>query len=320
MNFSLSATASRVPLVQAEKPSALATTVSAPETGPATSVTSNGASTTRPLAEPSSRTVEATDVRAAEEPETTSPETLRVRPGSMQISPSTETQTESTPSVLEATGTDTANTATADPSAVDTNQAETKPIITPATTRVPAETTVAEKAQIVHVMTAGSTAPDITPAPILEPDPHQAAFDDTGPGRVPSSPIDIPAPKPASVEVTETITALPKPTTPAAAEAATTEIATTAGPSRIVVKAKLDSWIQVRDDRLNQLIMTRLLREGDQYDVPNRLGLVLLTGNAGALEFIVDGEHTPAIGPLGAVRRHVVLDADKLRSGGAVLE
>lgn len=89
--------------------------------------------------------------------------------------------------------------------------------------------------------------------------------------------------------------------------------------SRIVVRAKLNSWIQVRDDVDNQLLLTRLLRAGDTYPVPNRSGLMLLTGNAGALEIQVDGETVPGIGG-GAVRRAVALDVERLRQGKAVVD
>ena len=168
-------------------------------------------------------------------------------------------------------------------------------------------------------------ASEPVPVPVAEPDPRQAAFDDTGPGRVPSGPIVTPAPEPLPTAAAEPGANTPPPSSTEVAAlptqpAASAEIGATDGPSRITVKAKLDSWIQVRDDRVNRLIMTRLLREGDQYEVPNRAGLVLLTGNAGALEFIVDGEQAPAIGPLGAVRRNVSLDAEKLRRGDAVVE
>ncbi|MCH8214953.1 MAG: DUF4115 domain-containing protein [Proteobacteria bacterium] len=90
--------------------------------------------------------------------------------------------------------------------------------------------------------------------------------------------------------------------------------------SRILVRAKMNSWIQVRDDNGNRLLLTRLLRTGDTYRVPNRPGLKLLTGNAGALEILVDGIAVPSIGPLGAVRRSVALDIERLRQGTAILE
>jgi len=90
--------------------------------------------------------------------------------------------------------------------------------------------------------------------------------------------------------------------------------------SRILVKAKMNAWIQVRDDISNQLLLTRLMKPGDSYAVPDRPGLKLLTGNAGALEIEVDGTVVPSIGPVGAVRRGVALEIDRLRAGTAVSE
>jgi hypothetical protein len=87
--------------------------------------------------------------------------------------------------------------------------------------------------------------------------------------------------------------------------------------SRILVIARKNSWIQVRDNITNGLVMTRLLRAGDSYRVPDRSGLVLLTGNAGALEILVDGMKVPDLGEAGKVRRNVVLDPDLLRQGTA---
>jgi cytoskeletal protein RodZ len=87
--------------------------------------------------------------------------------------------------------------------------------------------------------------------------------------------------------------------------------------SRIMVRAKTASWIQVRDDTAKQLLLTRLLQAGESYMVPDRPGLKLLTGNAGALEVLVDGKEVPSLGPVGAVRRDVSLDVDRLIKGTA---
>lgn len=87
--------------------------------------------------------------------------------------------------------------------------------------------------------------------------------------------------------------------------------------SRITVRAKSTSWIQIRDEAQDQLLFTRLLRAGDEYQMPNRNGLSLMTGNAGALEVLVDGEVVPSIGEEGEVRRSVAMDPDRLKSGTA---
>ncbi|MEX0814249.1 MAG: helix-turn-helix domain-containing protein [Dongiaceae bacterium] len=86
--------------------------------------------------------------------------------------------------------------------------------------------------------------------------------------------------------------------------------------SRIVVRARLESWVQISDAG-NAPLFTRVLRAGDSYQVPNQAGLTLSTGNAGGLEISVDGATAPALGPVGVVRRGIPLDPDRLRDGTA---
>ncbi len=84
--------------------------------------------------------------------------------------------------------------------------------------------------------------------------------------------------------------------------------------SRIVLVAESESWVQVRATS-GELLLTRVLRPGDRYLVPDRPGLVMMTGNLGALRIIVDGEAAPGLGPLGVIGRDIPLDADRLLSG-----
>ena len=88
------------------------------------------------------------------------------------------------------------------------------------------------------------------------------------------------------------------------------------GDPRVVIRASEDSWVEVRKGN-GELLLTRVLREGEKYHVPNRSGLTLVTGNAGALKFSVDGEIVGDIGPLGTVRRNVLLDPQALKDGTA---
>lgn len=90
--------------------------------------------------------------------------------------------------------------------------------------------------------------------------------------------------------------------------------------SRILITAKGNSWIQVRDDNANEMLLTRLLRAGDSYRVPDRSGLKLLTGDAGALEIRVDGQPVPSVGHSSSGRRNIVLDAERLRAGTATAD
>jgi cytoskeleton protein RodZ len=84
---------------------------------------------------------------------------------------------------------------------------------------------------------------------------------------------------------------------------------------RIVLKAKADSWVEVRDPESNATLIARLLKTGDVYRIPDKRGLKLLTGNAGGLVVMVDGQLAPPLGKDGAVRRGVELEPESLLKG-----
>ncbi len=84
--------------------------------------------------------------------------------------------------------------------------------------------------------------------------------------------------------------------------------------SRITVLAVDEAWIQVRDAD-NRLLLSRLMRAGDRYLVPNRDGLQLITGSAGDVRIFVDGQQAPSLGEPGEVRRDIRLEADYLLAG-----
>ena len=86
---------------------------------------------------------------------------------------------------------------------------------------------------------------------------------------------------------------------------------------RVVIRALEDSWVQVTGAG-GELLYTRIMRAGDEYRLPNRDDLVLMTGNAGALEITVDGTLVPSIGPIGTVRANIPLAPDRLLAGIAV--
>ena len=85
---------------------------------------------------------------------------------------------------------------------------------------------------------------------------------------------------------------------------------------RVVITAVDDSWVQVMGPD-NELLLTRILHAGDSYRVPDRPGLVMVTGNAGGLEVRVDDAIAPTLGPLGVVLRDIALDPDRLLAGTA---
>ncbi len=147
----------------------------------------------------------------------------------------------------------------------------------------------------------------------------------------PSKPAEIAAATPPAAEKAEKKEPAPMPATApeqaSAAPAPTAEKAEKKEPApatrtaslstEIELRAKADSWIQIRGPG-GRVVLMRILRTGDTYKVPEEKGLTLMTGNAGAIEITVDGKPVPAIGPYGAVRRDVALDAARLRAGTAV--
>jgi cytoskeleton protein RodZ len=89
------------------------------------------------------------------------------------------------------------------------------------------------------------------------------------------------------------------------------------GPARIVLHAVAESWIEVRDAD-GAVLFTGELKPGENYQVPDRPGVEMRTGNAGGLQITLDGKPLPALGAPGAVRRHVVLDPQALASETAI--
>lgn len=193
---------------------------------------------------------------------------------------------------------------------------------------------------------APSTSAPATPAPAaLPPAPAAvasvpAATEQTPAPAVPAAVASAPAaPAPASpassapvpaasapgpaVETPTAPTALPAQppaqtanTAPAAAPPAAASFgAADTGNSRIRVEATGPAWIQVRGPN-NEQVFTRLLNAGERYVVPDREGLTLLTGNAGAVRIVVDGQPLPPFGAEGEVKRGIPLDPERLKTGG----
>jgi cytoskeleton protein RodZ len=158
------------------------------------------------------------------------------------------------------------------------------------------------------------TPTSVAPAAPVSPPPAVASR----PAPPPVAASAAPAPS-ASVATTPTSDATseeeedttPEPTTLAAAPAATTPA------GHVTLRARQDSWVQIQSSD-GVTVMARTLRAGDSYTVPDRPGLRLTTGNAGALDVMVDGQIAPSIGQIGAVRRNVALDPARLKAGTAL--
>ncbi len=81
--------------------------------------------------------------------------------------------------------------------------------------------------------------------------------------------------------------------------------------SRIVLRATVTSWVELRDAGGKRLL-SRLLRTGETYKIPGRSGILFTTGNAGGIDILVDGQPIAALGPIGAVRRDIAMDPKTL--------
>ncbi len=152
---------------------------------------------------------------------------------------------------------------------------------------------------------AQPTAPAI-PAPVAAA-PSGYAMPNVPPSSAAAMPLPpMPDQAPARAE----------PTDPALASApAAPAPAANGDEPRMVVRARADSWVQVRD-KSGQVLLNRVLRPGDTWPVPgNKPALLLTTGNAGGTELLVDGIVAPAIGGPGVVKRDLPLDPDAIKSG-----
>ena len=70
--------------------------------------------------------------------------------------------------------------------------------------------------------------------------------------------------------------------------------------TELVLKAIGNSWVEIEDLNGN-ILMTRLMRPGETYIVPNINGLTLNTGNAGALSLSRGDIFLPSLGDVGEI-------------------
>ena len=160
--------------------------------------------------------------------------------------------------------------ATVSPTEVPPNTAS--PAETPSATAPPAETPL-------------TTAPPAA-APPAEAPPAAAS---------PAAPPPTAEVSPAAASTSE----------PVAEPAAPTDEGTT---SQVLLQATGETFIALRTPD-GEIFLSRLLRAGEIYKIPpENPTLTLDTGNAGALQIVVDGRALPPLGAVGAVVRDIPLD------------
>lgn len=177
----------------------------------------------------------------------------------------------------------------------------------------------AEAALLSQTAPATEAVPTVAAPEITPPAPGMAAAPEAAPAAPSLDATGLPTVAAPAAPTTGNLAGL-APATDAPGLPAITDgqaFGATEGPSRIVLVARLESWVQVTDPETNALL-TRVLRAGDRFYVPDQEGLSLATGNAGGIDIWVDGRKAPVLGPVGVVRRGVALDPQRLVDGTAV--
>jgi cytoskeleton protein RodZ len=141
--------------------------------------------------------------------------------------------------------------------------------------------------------------------PAAEAQAEQPEEEDVAPPEEPdAAPPAVPAAeKPAAAELPPAKTA--DASEPAAAPASAQD--------GITLNVKENSWVEIRDQS-GKAIVSRMLKTGDQYFVPNRPDLIMSLGNAGGIEGMMDGKPLPPFGKKGEVRRNISLDTKALKA------
>ncbi|MDI3308609.1 MAG: DUF4115 domain-containing protein [Acetobacteraceae bacterium] len=164
--------------------------------------------------------------------------------------------------------------------------------------------------QLEQMADEGSAPP---PPAVAEPVPPPPTVAEP----VPPPPIQ-PTPSSAVAATVPRVVA-PAPAAPEPAPAPEAPLAAAAPPrpeeGRVVLRAKAEAWVQVRERPGGPILVNRVLRPGESWTAPAKEGLLLSTGNANGLEILVDGQVVPGLGPGRAVRRDVPMEPEKLKAG-----
>lgn len=86
----------------------------------------------------------------------------------------------------------------------------------------------------------------------------------------------------------------------------------------VLLKIKDSAWIEIRDKN-NKVLISRTLKAGDSYTVPDGSDYTLSTGNIAAVQFIVGGEKLPLLGNRGDIRRGLFLTPENLKKAASSL-
>ncbi len=79
----------------------------------------------------------------------------------------------------------------------------------------------------------------------------------------------------------------------------------------VSVKSLQTSWVEIVDQN-NDIVLSRILKADEVFDVPNPKGAKMITGNAGGIVVILNGQELPKFGNMGDVRRNISLSPSDL--------
>ncbi len=186
------------------------------------------------------------------------------------------------------------------------------PVITssPAVSQVFPPEPVLDSVSAPRPVLAPATAPGILPSESAPGGPVPSPLQS-----VPTSaPTPAPTPAPApGILPSESIPGVQAVVAPdVGSQNATSSQSSALSPSGVVIEAQADSWIQV-NRRDGQVLISRILRTGDRYAVPQESGLRLISGNVAGIVIWIGNEKLPSIGNPGQVVRDISLDPEELR-------
>ena len=81
--------------------------------------------------------------------------------------------------------------------------------------------------------------------------------------------------------------------------------------SGVILKIIRNSWVEIKDQN-GKPIVSRVLKEGDKYFVPDSPGMTMSLGNSGGVEIEIDGQSLGMLGAKGEVMRNIPLTAESL--------
>ena len=180
-----------------------------------------------------------------------------------------------------------------------TSQADNAPAAQPAApqTPPPAATATPTPGATPNAVVPGQGSQATPPSPAAPTPPAAASQAATG---------AVPAPAPASAS----------PTTASPTADQTASAGAVPPAAKVVIRANRDSWIEIRDKDDN-VVLQKVLRQGESFNVPDQKGLLMTTGNAGGIVIELQGKALQSLGSLGVVKRGIKLDPTALSDGSA---